>query len=277
MHSLEEFVELGGKPYGHYVAMICPWHDDHKPSLFVYEDDTFRCSACGVWGTHDRLYEKLENPHSYMPATEGASYRPPRVPDNLEAFATQTHNLLKQYEYRQSYLTRRGVRDMIDKVRIGWFEGWYTVPVVGEAGAVEGMVLRAGPALQEKTGLRFLQPYGQKPMPFFPDRQLVQARDELFIVFGIFDALVLAELGYPVVTTTGGKNTFDPAWLEDYRRHIVIVPDEDEEEAAYKVARRLGWRGQVLFIDYPEDCKDPADFVLAEREDELKTILGGEL
>lgn len=32
--------------YGHYIYSICPFHDDTRPSFFVYAD-TYKCAACG--------------------------------------------------------------------------------------------------------------------------------------------------------------------------------------------------------------------------------------
>lgn len=273
-HSLDEFLEIGPhtKRYGHYVAMLCPWHEDHRPSLFVYEDDFFRCVACDEFGDHDRLYAKLENPDTYIPE-KGKRYRTPHVPEDLSRFVEDSHKMLSHYSFRKKYLQDRGVGSMIDLCKLGWYEGWFTVPVYGDDGEVKGVVLRSGPQIQKITGLRFLQPVGQKPTPFIPDRTLTHEHDTLAVTFGIFDALVISAFGYPAVTTTGGKNTFDPDWLEFWRNPIRIFPDVGEEETAYKVARGLGWRAQTVFLDYPEGCKDPADYVQTGNEDKLRQVL----
>lgn len=38
---------------------ICPFHDDHKPSLMVFENGGFYCRSCGERGNHFRLAERL--------------------------------------------------------------------------------------------------------------------------------------------------------------------------------------------------------------------------
>ena len=38
---------------------ICPFHDDHKPSLMVFENGGFYCRSCKERGNHFRLAEKL--------------------------------------------------------------------------------------------------------------------------------------------------------------------------------------------------------------------------
>jgi len=48
------------KVSGGYTA-LCPFHDDHKPSLMVFENGGFNChaSSCGEHGNHFRLAEQL--------------------------------------------------------------------------------------------------------------------------------------------------------------------------------------------------------------------------
>lgn len=44
-----------------YAVGLCPWHDDHKPSLFIVLDkDFFKCHACGVSGDVINLYARFE-------------------------------------------------------------------------------------------------------------------------------------------------------------------------------------------------------------------------
>jgi len=50
--------------------------------------------------------------------------------------------------------------------------------------------------------------------------------------------------------------------LDEYRKQIIILPDKGEEDTARKLASRLGWRGKVLVLDYPDGCKDPNDLLV---------------
>jgi hypothetical protein len=88
-------------------------------------------------------------------------------------------------------------------------------------------------------------------------------------VFGMFDALVLNSLRLPVVTGTAGMEWLDLDWFKDLRRRIIFLPDKGEAHVARRFANRLDWRGRVHLLDYPEGCKDPADYAKIGKRDQL--------
>ena len=45
--------------YENYVVALCPFHSEHRPSFFVYED-RYRCESCGANGWTKKLLEKLK-------------------------------------------------------------------------------------------------------------------------------------------------------------------------------------------------------------------------
>jgi hypothetical protein len=140
-------------------------------------------------------------------------------------------------------------------------------------GGVEGLVLRAGPVIQKATGERFVQPTGQKAMMYVPEwgRLLASQRagKALFITFGLFDAISVSKVGFAAATTTGGKEHFDPKWLDFWRGKVVIVPDHGEHDAASSLASHLGWRGRILNLKYPEGTKDPNGFLEVGKSKQL--------
>lgn len=46
-------------PCHHAAYYICPFHDDHEPSLLAYPDGDWRCFGCGAYGDILDLYAKL--------------------------------------------------------------------------------------------------------------------------------------------------------------------------------------------------------------------------
>jgi DNA primase len=51
--------EFGGQ--GRYETVICPFHEDHKPSMFLDRQlQIFKCHACGVHGDVINLYANFE-------------------------------------------------------------------------------------------------------------------------------------------------------------------------------------------------------------------------
>ena len=106
-------------------------------------------------------------------------------------------------------------------------------------------------------------------MLYCPDFKKLEKAKQAFIVFGMFDALTFDELGLPVVTSTSGKDTFDPAWLNDYRIPFWVIRDDKEEAMQSRLLAGLDWRGRPLRIKYPGRIKDPNDFLKAGRQTEL--------
>ena len=99
-------------------------------------------------------------------------------------------------------------------------------------------------------------------MMYCPDWSLLSRAEEcIYVVFGMMDALTLSELRLPVVTTTGGAKSFKEEWLKDFRLPIIVVPDKGEQPQAYRLAKDLGWRGDLNKLSYPMDYKDPNDYI----------------
>jgi len=266
------------KSYSGYISGICPFHNDSKPSLMVYPDGFFRCLGCGTVGSFEKLYRALtgRNASRVIPVVE--DFKPPRLPTDLteqEDLVEKAHYSLTRFEQLRWYLENRGVDGRIEACRLGWYRGWYVIPIYSKTGEYQGMMLRAGASIQKATGMRFVQPFGQKPMMYCPDWSLLESAKSIAIVFGMFDALALSELRIPVVTSIGGQDSFNPLWLESYRKRAIVLPDKDEEKAGMKLSGRLGWRGAMLKLTYPPEIKDPAGFLELGKQQLLMSQIGG--
>ena len=100
------------------------------------------------------------------------------------------------------------------------------------------------------------------------------------VVYGMMDALVLSSLRFPTVTTTGGSKSFDPAWLDHWRKKVIIVPDEEgDDRAASDLAAQLGWRAKILRLPYDDEVHDPADYAKdsIQRKGELAKLIASAL
>lgn len=261
-NNLDRAMELpGAKRYEKYVACLCPYHGDSLPSLLVYED-WFKCTACGEQGpTRKLLDEKLTS--SVVLQKEVDLF--PTVPRNItsEALALKANRMLQRNVGAQQYLTDRGFgHSAIVKHKLGYWDSWYTIPIVEREGHINNIMFRASPFVQGITTRRFYQTGGKGPMMYCPDWDMLDKATTVFIVFGLFDAITLTQLGFAAVTPTIGKENFNPDWLWFHRNSIVIVPDLGEEVAANKLCLKFGdWRPKVLKLDYPDGIKDPNDFI----------------
>lgn len=266
--------------YDNYIAAVCPFHEDSKPSLLVWKDGWFKCQACGVTGNWDKLYRKLSGWDASKVILEATIFRGPKLPTNLkdlEIVMDEAHEALIKFDQFSWYLENRGVAGRIEPCRLGWWDGWYTIPIYGPHHELQGAMLRANTAIQQATGNRFTHPEGQKNMMYCPDWYLYEKSRAVAVVYGMFDALAVSDLRFAVVTPTSGKDSFKAEWLDACRKRIVIFPDEGEYSAAMELAAKLGWRASVYKMDYPEDVKDPCGFLETGKRDQLATILGSAL
>ena len=257
------------KSFGHYHMGLCPYHNDQSPSLLV-SDRRFKCYSCGEKGSLRQLYEYLlGGSHTQRIVEE----RKPRTSSifpsdllELDDFCFDAYNRLINNTTYHKYLRDRNIADCISAYRIGFWDGWYTFPAYNNRREVIGAVGRAGPVLQEHSGQRFTQPYGQRALLYVPDWKLWEESEKVFVTFGPIDAISLAKLGYGATSPTSGKESARPEWFDSIRKEIHIVPDIGERKTAFDLACKLGWRGEVFMPDYPDDCKDINDYLIHDEE-----------
>lgn len=275
MISYDRLKEKSGDitEYSHYYAMWCPFDEHKSKALIVFQDGWFRCLSCGENGNHSRLWDKLRGWEAPSTVHCIDSWVPPYLSSNLddqEAFCLEAHDiLLKNLVTLGWYLEKRKVINRVAPCVLGWNGGWYTIPIFKKNKKFDGYVMRASLSVQKATGRRFHMPQNMGSKMYVPDWRLLDTAPFITIVFGMFDALSLSDLGVPVVTDTAGKKGFDPKWLEEYRKPIWIIPDKGEEDDARRLANEFGWRGRILNLEYTDTIKDPAGFVEANRGRDL--------
>jgi hypothetical protein len=240
--------------YDKYVSGMCPFEAHSSPALLVFKDGWFRCLSCGRSGSWQQLWNKLQGQHIIIRPEGKTSWKGPSIHEDLESICYQSHLDLVQFSSYQWYLQERGLEGRIEVNEIGYYEGWYSIPIRSEDGNFITAVFRSSPHVQQTTGMRYYCRH--VPVPFFPDYNVVKENEYLLVVYGIFDALTLADLRFPVVTSSAGKDTFNPEWLDKHRKKIYIIPDKGEEDTAYGLASQLDFRGKVINLDYPEHVKD---------------------
>lgn len=278
--TLDVFRPHAAHMYPDYLLMRCQFHGDRKPSLIVNARGWFNCLACGATGTHRDLEARLSLAGLYQ-TTPPARFLTPLLPrytdsEDVRELIEIAASTVTRYTVLLDYMRRdRGISQyVLNANRVGVYNDWFVIPINNG-----GAVLRANPDAEKRTSLRFIHLVGQPNSMYRPATNRATEDVVLFVVFGMIDALYLASLAYDVVTPTAGVFSFDPAWLDDERRPIIILPDEGEEEAAGILASKLGWRGWVVRLHYPPDCKDPNDYYQRGYERqlrrELNTILKG--
>jgi hypothetical protein len=259
--------------YDNYFTALCPFHNDSAPSLLVFKDGWFRClGSCGRNGTWITLWNKLKGqPIQVMPERHTIWGIPKVSVGDLEEVCYQAHEDLLAYPTLGWYLEMRGIEGRIERNELGYWDGWYTIPVTDKEGQFVTAIFRAAPHVQQATGLRYYCPH--HPVPFVPDWKLYNGEQTLFVVYGAIDALVISDLRFPVITSSAGNKSFSGEWLDNVRKPINIVPDKGEEKVARGLAAVLGWRGRVVNLPYPEGIKDPAGYYEKNKKGELMSVL----
>jgi len=195
--------------------ILCPFHDDHSPSLHVYPDGLY-CFTCGRQVTALQVLTEggvpfkkaIEFLKSYM----GKGPARPRGPVNLEPIPVErvrnwTETLLGNEEALR-YLVDRGVPPgAVDVLSLGWTEGrTYSIPHVVN-GVVENVKFRIHPEFLMDDEAKytcyphrpFTQPY---PYDFFTAEWGDSER--VFVTEGEFDAIVLLDADFPAVALPSG-------------------------------------------------------------------------
>ena len=242
------------------TACVSPEHDDRHPSMLIYPD-TYRCLSCGVWGKTRDLLNQLQSYSIIPPKPVQTFVRNPfnnwLKRSNLFQTLRTAYRALKSFPQQGKYLHDRGIdKQLIEKLKCGYADGWYIIPIIDTKKKPVGALARAGESIE---GARYFIPRGQDSnLLFSPDWQQVKDAKEIFLTYGVFDAIAIYQCGRPAMSTTSGKR-LHPSALQDFRKKIKIFPDRGETIDAKQLANKLGWRGSVKVCPYPYGLKDASD------------------
>jgi hypothetical protein len=249
---------LQGHPYNGYFACACVFHDDHNPSMFVYEDSQrYSCKSCGARGTLEHLARKLNT--GYRVATTSAPVVLPRWREwerkwgNLQGIAEHAHKSIKNFPAWGFYFRDRGIFQYYEQGMFGFADNWALFPVLDANRKVQNIVVRH---TQNKGRYAIKSVEDKSPLLYCPNWHRVNSSDVVYVPFGIVDAWAFESVGLACVTGITGK-ALDPSLLAGLNKKIVLIPDMWEEKEAHRIANQIGWRAKVKSVIYPDDCKDP--------------------
>lgn len=257
---LDELAELTeGHRYERYVACKCMFHDDSSPSMFIYED-SYHCSSCGAFGNTNWLLKKLSAGSSVQIISTKQEYVTNPFSrwtkdKSLGSFLKSAYEYLQAHIYFADYLisTRKIPSEVIKKLRVGYWDGFFTFPIISQENKVVGAFARSG---AKDAKYRYFIPKDQDPnLIYCPDWKKVKDASKIYLTFGCIDSISLYLCGLPALSTTTGKR-LDVSALASFRKEIVIIGDYGEDKEARRIASMLGWRGTSLIFPYPDDCKD---------------------
>jgi hypothetical protein len=255
---------LEGRQYSNYFACFCVFEDHKSPALLVHDDGYFVCLSCDKKGTH-----------AYLDKVIGSYFIPTHHPDtvsrvlprwrkweekygSLDGIADAAHRSLVAQPTFQTYFKRRKIYEFVDEGRLGFMDGWATFPVYSRNGQVVDIVVRS---VSNKGDVRYVvspsESTGHHSL-YVPSWKRVNESETIFVVFGLIDSVSLYLAGLPSISGITGKS-LSADLLKPLGKRFIIVPDENEEKEAHRLANSLGWRCSVRELKYEDGCKDPDD------------------
>lgn len=263
--------KLEGRQYNGYFACLCPFHDDHSPSFFVYEDGGWFCKSnfCHARGKSLEALNRRLGGNSIKARKSAPQVLPQwrsweQKYGDLEGIAKHAHESCKRYPQWMFYFKERQIEQFFELGYFGYIDGWATFPVFDAQHKIQNIVVRHARRKDVRYAIRHIE--DSAPLLYSPNWERIQESDTVFVPFGLIDSWSFEAIGLASVTGITGKS-LSADLLRTLGKRIVLVPDEWEEREAHKLANSLGWRARVKQIAYPEGAKDP---------DELRRHLGNE-
>ncbi len=125
----------------------------------------------------------------------------------------------------RTYLNSRGISDeTIECHKISWDGTRIVIPIFDVTGMWLFNKYRRDPELA--LGPKYTYDSGSTMALYCHD--LILRAPRIVICEGEFDALLLQQMGFPAVTSTGGAGSFREEWVKDFiNKDIYIVFDND--------------------------------------------------
>jgi len=250
------FLPRLGKVRGNQIMAVCPFHDDHDPSLSVnLQTGLFKCFGCGVSGDIFTFYAMKNDmylPDDFITVLTGICEEF-GINNGNEKYVKQI--VSARYEYQDE---SGNILYQIERLE------------PGKNGRKKDFRFRRS----DGNGGWIYNTKGAKIIPYHLPGVL--NADEIIIVEGEKDCDQLAALGYAATTNPFGAER----WPSDFGpyfkgKNIVIIPDNDDtgRRHMHKVAASLkGYAASIKWLAIPDlpEKGDASDFIATfSKQDEV--------
>lgn len=249
------------------VVILCPFHNDTKPSLFVnINTGDWRCFGCKTeWAKWKTLADKLKMKTLSLDTEEGSGINPfPALVSEIESLAEGGYDQPPQNslmpwvgDWRnmsQKFLRKLGAKHFYDN---GVARIWFPVDVDEER---VGWVARRLDKSKQTPWKNMKGDWASKAL--FPYNSVSQETDLLAVVEGPADALSLVCRGLPALAllgTTSWSKVKCSLLLAKIPKLVVLMLDNDRagREATSKMMYRLRRIGLPFVVVNLPEGKDP--------------------
>lgn len=159
----------------------------------------------------------------------------------------------RDYWYKRAFTD-----ETIEQFKLGYYDGWYTIPVYVDRKLKNIIMRRDYPSKQIKS-----YKSGVGPLPFNFD--IIRFFSTIYFVEGPTDAISMVQNGFPAVSTNSGTHCWVDSWLAYFThvKRIYILFDNDKagHSGATFMAKKLGENRTKIycFWGFPEKY-DANDF-----------------
>jgi DNA primase len=168
---------------------------------------------------------------------------------------------------REYWYDRLLTDSTIDLFKLGYFDGWFTIPVFTD-GKLENIQMR------RDEPERKIVPWYRRP-PSLYNSDILSVVSEIILTEGVVDSILLNQIGIPAMSKVTGAN----GWLQDWNKfftktsRIYLVFDNDDagRNGSKRIAKILGeykckiytfkgFKEKYDVIDFFRDGNNKEDF-----------------
>lgn len=226
---------------------FCPFCEDAEtsstPSCSVSRKGLFNCKVCGVSGGGVKFYSQV---HGISESEAIARIKSQQKPDVEETQEEQTFKISldddlvsEMHDDLMSFggsmlgylINKRGLnRETLERYRIGRDEWRITIPIFVDGNVVN--VRRYLPNAPKATPKMVSHAAGNGTPVLFPVNNLsmLPAGSQLILCEGEWDCLLLNQMGFAAITTTGSVRTWSDTWTDWILGYdVVIIYDVNDD------------------------------------------------
>lgn len=265
---------------------LCPYHDDHTPSLtFNVAKNTFRCYACGAHGGTIDLAMKVLN----LPFLEACrwlanelnvilEYKSPSPKEDVRKGLFDAKRYARYFEH--PWLSPEACKFLFDArhlhpavvrfCRLNSYRDSLQIPYYSQDGKLIGIQRRYMGT--DPTEPRFRFPQGKGCHLYnLPVLKMLRPGEDLYITEGSSDCWAMLSAGHKAIAIPSAtllnkkemEREFTAAHIVENRNALHIYPDKDRAgESLYNellsASNEMGF--QLIRHDLPDGCKDFADY-----------------
>lgn len=264
---------------------LCPFHDDHTPSLtFNVARNKYKCYACGASGDTISLAMGVLAQNSFLEAcrwlanSEGIildEYKPQQTekvvkPFDAERYARYFEHPWLSPEACKFLFEKRHLNPAVVKYcRLNSFRDWLQIPYYNKEGKLIGIQRRYMGTDAAQPRFRF--PYGNGCHTYnLPVLKMLKPREDLYITEGPSDCWAMLSAGHKAIAIPSAtllnkkelQSELTEAHLLENENALHIYPDRDNAgESLYKELLSVATDMGLLLVRHhlPNGCKDFAD------------------